>query len=170
LTQIRRFNIDPERSTVSVRAQSRLHGVKSLGAGLNGYVAGNFDDPRSLAEGRISFPMAQMSFGDRIRDFALRRQLNIKRWPQAHFDVQRVEVQERDPWRIQVIGVLSYHDHTLEINLPASGSVSDTQMNATAQFTINLPDIGITPPRFLMFKMANTVTVEVRLYASQGEC
>jgi len=166
----RHYQLDPQRSTVVVKAQSTLHEVTSRGAGLHGFVAGDFSNPETLAEGSISFPLANMSFGDRVRDFALKRHLNIKQWPEARFVVTGVQVEQRDPWRVQVLGKLSYRDHVVDLAVAAVGTVTETTLEATAEFTLKLPEIGITPPRFLLLKVADTVELQVRLYGSQSEC
>ena len=110
--------------------------------------------------------MANMSFGDRVRDWSLRRHLNTSQWPEARATIDSLSVIESSPWRVEVNLSLDYRGSTSRVVAHATGSVDDSGLVATARFTLSLPGIGIEPPRFLLLKVANQVTVEVSLYGS----
>ena len=74
-------------SCVSVLALSTLHSVLGEGFGLSGSISCTLDDLENDAVCEVSFPMAELSFGDKLRNWQLHRHLDTKQWPQATFSL-----------------------------------------------------------------------------------
>jgi len=147
-----------------------MHATSSTADGLTGALSFDLDKIEETAHGSVTVPMARMSFGDRLRDWGMRRHLNVKRWPTAVFDVSTARVESREPWCAQIDGVIRYRDVRLPVSVTATGTVTEESISAQATFECRLTDLGIAPPRFLVLKVADVVQVEVRLYASATGC
>ncbi len=161
----RRWDIDPRQSKVSICASSTLHDSRSSGVGLTGRLHGDPDDLESTAGGSLTVPLKKQTFGDRMRDFAMHRHIDVKRWPDAAFEVAGVEVLSRDPWRIQVSGEITYRDRKTPLTVEATGSLDDDALRANASFALDLPALGIAPPRLLFMKVGDKVDVDVEIVA-----
>jgi polyisoprenoid-binding protein YceI len=153
-----------------VRAQSSLHAVESAASGLTGTISADPDALESTFEASIECPMSNMSFGDRLRDWRLHSHLQTKQWPVARFEVTELQVVERDPWRVQISGDLVYRGQREHLEMNATGSFDDATLQASADFTLNLSQLGLTPPRFLFLKMHDSLEVHVELYAHLAGC
>jgi polyisoprenoid-binding protein YceI len=128
-------------------------------------MSGDLDDLESTASGTVTVPLKSQSFGDRMRDFAMHRHIQVKKWPEAQLVIKRVVVASRDPWSVTVEGALHYQGRTTDLAIDATGSVSPQSLDATATFALDLPTIGIQPPSLLFLKVERSVDVIVRIVA-----
>lgn len=162
---IQRWTLDPDRSWVQITASSTLHDTKSRGSGLMGEAWGDLDDLDATAGGRVRVPLKKQSFGDRMRNFAMHRHIDVKRWPEAAFEVEAVETLSRDPWRIRVSGSIEYRGQRVPLVCDAEGSLDAQGIEAETRFALRLPDLGVRPPKLLWLKVADSVDVEVKIVA-----
>ena len=164
-----RWTVDAAQSEVVVRAQSTLHDTSSRARGVTGTLHGDLDALETTAGGEVVVDLRKMSFGDRVRDFAMSRHLDLKRWPEARFRVDGAEVHSRDPWRITVRGTLRYRDRETAVAVEATGEVTEAGLDARAPLPLSLSGLGVPPPRFLFLKVADAVNAEVHLVATRRE-
>lgn len=165
---VRTWDLDPAASTLTVTARATLHDATSRGAGLGGRLFGDPDDLEATAGGEVQVPLGELRFGDKLRDFAMARHLELARWPEARFVVSGVDVLSRSPWRVRVRGSLHWRDRQTPLSVEATGSI-EGKLDARATFDLDIPSLGVTPPRLLFMKVADLVRVEVRLVGALVE-
>ncbi len=51
------------------------------------------------------------------------------------------------------------------MEIAGKGSIDDSGVDATGTFSLDIRDLGMKPPKFLMFRVEPEVTVEVTLRA-----
>jgi hypothetical protein len=59
--------------------------------------------------------------------------------------------------------VLDWRGRKLELVLAGQGKLDDMSVSASATFELDIRDLGLSAPRFLMFKMEDQVTVAVTI-------
>ncbi len=151
-------------------AQSSLHGVESTVDGLEGSLSVDIGNVEATAAGLVSVPLGRMRFGDRIKEWVFRRHLNVKRWPDAAFEVTGVRVLEQEPWRALIEGALTYRGREHFLSIEATGMLTESGIDAQACFELSLTDLGVEPPRFLILSVSDIVRLNVRLYAGAVGC
>jgi hypothetical protein len=158
------WEIDGVRSSITVRAKSTLHDSKSSGP-VRGRVTG---DPKALdttAGGTVEIPIDKFDFGNALQNAAIRSKLDAGKWPVARFHVTGAKVLSTAPWRVTLLGKLDYRDRTTAMEVEATGRISETDLEARAEFPLNLPSIGVKPPSMLFLKVADDVMVSMVVVA-----
>jgi polyisoprenoid-binding protein YceI len=161
------WTIDPA-STLRVRARSTLHEVASNGTGLSGTVSASLNDIEGTAAGEVTVALKSQSFGDRLRDMAMHRHIEVKRYPTATFVVTAVKEQAREPWSVEVTGQLSYRQRDLSLTFKATGTVDDQRLHASAEVPLRLSNLGVKAPKMLFLKVEDDIVVQVDLHATAG--
>ena len=123
-----------------------------------------------MAGGAAAVSLDQLSSGDRLRDWSIRRHLDVKKWPRASFEVETVSVLSREPWTANIHGTLGFRDQRKPLSVTATGKHDETSLEVQAEFQLCLPEWGLKPPRFLVLKVDDTVSIHVHLYASARGC
>jgi polyisoprenoid-binding protein YceI len=118
----------------------------------------------------VTVDLEQLSSGGRVRDWNIRRHLDVKKWPRATFEVESVSVVSREPWAANLHGTLGFRDQRKRVSVTATGKRNETNLEVQAEFQLCLPEWGLKPPRFLVFKVDDMVSVHVHLYASARGC
>ncbi len=163
---MREWVIDSKRSRIEVRAKSTLHDSRSSGP-LRGRVTGEPEALESSAGGVVEVPVESFDFGNKLQTMAVLSKIDASRHPVARFVVAGAEVLSRNPWRVRVSGALDYRGRKTAFSFEATGSISETALEARAELPVNLPAIGVTPPSLLFMKVADEVLVSVVLVASR---
>lgn len=163
-----RYQIDSEKSGVLVRARSNVHDTDTSIAG----VAGTIDaDPNALeergAEVALGVDMTTADAGDWLKNRKLRKDLDLAAHPRAEFALDALEDIERsgDRFTATARGRLSWRGRKIEISATGEGEVTATHIDATARFDLDVTTLGVVPPKILMFKIEDVVSVEVRVIA-----
>ena len=162
-----RWKVEPT-STLRVRARSTLHDVASHGTGLSGTVSASLDDIERTAAGEVVVALKSQSFGDRLRDMAMHRHIDVKRHPIATFTVRSVTEKAREPWSVEVTGQLRYRGRDLRLTFDATGTVDQTTLHASAEVPLRLSDLGLKAPKMLFLKVEDDIVVQVDLHATAG--
>ncbi len=138
--------------------------------GVVGDLSVNWTQPESTTGGTVTVDLDQLSSGGRVRDWNIRRHLDVKKWPRATFEVESVSVVSREPWAANLHGTLGFRDQRKRVSVTATGKRNETNLEVQAEFQLCLPEWGLKPPRFLVFKVDDMVSVHVHLYASARGC
>ena len=164
------YTVDSSQSRIEVRARSRIHDTTSVFDSIRGSVEAA---PETLRENgaRASFTVDMGSFdaGDWLKNKKLASEIDPKRYPTATFELARLErISDRDHGGFEVAarGRLRYRNHTLEIEISGTGTMDVEGIEARGHFDLDLRDLGMKPPRFLMFKMDPELTIDVFLRAT----
>ncbi|CAN5808002.1 hypothetical protein BH11MYX2_BH11MYX2_17960 [soil metagenome] len=147
-----------------VKARSRLHDVQTTWSKITGEV----DADASAIEGaHAAFVVDMTAFdaGDFIKNRKLRSDFQLEANPSAKFVLRAVKDVVRDGAKFTATaeGVLSWRGKDVVLALAGRGTLDDMRVEATATFELDIRKLGLSAPRFLMIKMDDEVSVEVRV-------
>jgi hypothetical protein len=175
-----------ERGRLVVTARSSVHDTKTVWDRVSGTAEA---DPADLATGAslaVAVDMTSFDAGDFLKNRKLRKDLELERHGPARFalagldDVQ-VATYGSPPMQTsgdlrraigggaaggftaRARGQLVWRGRSLDVVAAGSGRIDAAGFTASARFELDVTRLGVTPPRFLMFKVEDTVLVEVEL-------
>jgi polyisoprenoid-binding protein YceI len=147
-----------------VTARSSLHDTTTTWPRISGEVDA---DAADLGRAALSLEvdMQELDAGDFLKNRKLKKDLELARHPTARFRLARLDgiVAEPGGFAAQAIGPLAWRGRELEIAAAGSGTLDDHRFTARARFDLDVRRLGVTPPRFLMFKVEDVVTVEISI-------
>ena len=152
--------------TLTVRARSRVHDTTTVWTKITGEVIA---DPDTLATAgataRFEVDMTAFDAGDFLKNRKLRKDFDLADHPAASFELQRVTGVVRDgpSFTATAEGVLGWRGRKLGLVLVGQGKLDDMGVSASASFELDIRELGLSAPRFLMFKVEDEVTVEVTI-------
>jgi polyisoprenoid-binding protein YceI len=150
--------------TLTVRARSRIHDTTTVWSRITGEIEA---DPETLASAgataRFEVDMTVFDAGDFLRNRKLRSDFALASHPTARFELTRVRdvVRQGATFTAAAEGVLDWRGRKLGLVLAGQGKLDDMSVSASATFELDIRDLGLSAPRFLMFKMEDEVTVSV---------
>jgi polyisoprenoid-binding protein YceI len=164
-----RYRIDTNASKVVVKARSSIHDTKAKYDKLSGTI----DADRANLNGAtasIKLDMTSFDAGDFLKNRKLRKDLDVKKHPEAAFELTGLEnVEDKDgSVAATAMGILYWRGHEAEVRATGTASITDSSITADATFELNVRDLGVTPPKILMIKVEDIVTVDVSLVARAG--
>jgi polyisoprenoid-binding protein YceI len=152
--------------TLTVKARSRLHNTNTVWSKVTGEVVA---DPATLAtagaSARFEVDMTAFDAGDFLKNRKLRNDFDLAGHPIATFELSRVKdvVREGATFTATAVGVLGWRGKTVALVLEGRGTLDDMALSATATFELDIRTLGLSAPRFLMFKIEDEVTVAVTI-------
>jgi polyisoprenoid-binding protein YceI len=165
---VARYQVDPAGTRVISHARSSIHDTHTVWNEVSGVVLADADSIGD-ATAELSVNMAALDAGDFLKNRKLKKDLDVARHPRATFRLTGLEdVSRKDDGSFEATarGVLSWRGKDVNVTAAGTGSLSDASLDATARFELDVTDLGIAPPRFLMFKVEKVVSVEVTLRAT----
>ena len=153
-------------SSLMVRARSTLHDTKTVWSAVTGDVTA---DPATLGQsGAVAtfhVDMTVFDAGDFLRNRKLRKDFEMDAHPKATFTLTglRDVVGEGGRFRAKADGVLKWRGREVPLVVDGEGTLDGARLAATGKFELDIRKLGMSAPRFLMFKMEDEVTVEVKL-------
>jgi hypothetical protein len=155
--------------TLTVRARSRVHDTTTVWTKITGEIVA---DPDTLATAgptattaRFEVDMTAFDAGDFLKNRKLRKDFDLASHPTASFELQRLTGIVRDgaSFTATAEGLLGWRGRKLGLVLVGRGTLDDMGVSASASFELDIRELGLSAPRFLMFKVEDEVTVEVTL-------
>ena len=153
-------------SRVQVKARSKLHDTTTVWD----HVAGTVDAvPDTLATAgataRFAVDMTKFDAGDWLKNKKLRSDFQMDANPEATFELRAVEnvVRAGDTFTATARGTLRWRGREVALTIQGEGTMTATSIDAKGTFDLDIRELGMKAPRFLMFKMEDEVTVEVTL-------
>ncbi|RMH42051.1 MAG: YceI family protein [Deltaproteobacteria bacterium] len=162
------YRIDTANSRVAVRAKSAIHDTDAVWDRLSGTVDA---DPAALdrdARAELTLDMAQFDAGDFLKNRKLRKDMEVDRYPHARFSLTGLrDVRTASDGQVEALaeGVLRWRDRQVAVRATGRGHVDAAGLDATAAFDLDVRELGMRAPRFLMFKVDDVVEVTVTLRA-----
>ena len=157
-----RFRVQPEASTVTFKATSRLMNADGRFHRLAGEV---LVDPKDLSTAKVtlSIEAASIDTGIALRDNHLRSEdfFDARRFPIITFESGRVEATGR---RGIVAGRLTLHGVTREIAVPVDVGLTTVALVVSGTLVINRRDYGLIYQSFLS-PIADDVLVVFTIHA-----
>ena len=163
------YAIDPARSNVVVCARSSIHDTNTTWSRVTGTIDA---DPAALegAAASIAVDMRAFDAGDFLRNRKLKKDLDVDRYPEAAFTLTGLrDVVDKggNVFAATAEGTLRWREREVTVRAAGEGRVDAERVEATARFELDVRDLGIKPPKFLMLKVEEVVAVEVTITATR---
>lgn len=166
------YRVDSGASRVESRARSSIHDTTTRWGALRGEIEAS---PETLAaEGaraRFTLDMSDFDAGDWLKNRKLKKDLQLERYPEAVFELdalEAVEEKEDGSFTARARGRIAWRGSEAEVVIEGSAKLDQSSLEARGRFELDVTRLGVSPPRFLMFKVEDTVEVEVELTARPG--
>lgn len=153
-------------SQLRVTARSKVHDTSTVWDTITGEVEADGATLASAgARARLTVDMARFDAGDWLKNRKLRKDYDLDHHARAEFELLGLDgvVADGDRFRATARGVLRWRGKELAIALAGDGVVAGDRLEATGRFELDIRTLGLTAPRFLMFKVEDEVAVEVVL-------
>jgi polyisoprenoid-binding protein YceI len=151
---------------LTVQARSSVHDVSTVWSKIGGEVDA---EPDAIAAARATFEVDMTAFdaGDWLKNRKLRKDFDLEQHPRATFELRRVSDVVRDgadgAFTAKAEGLLRWRGKELALELAGSGTLDRERLAARATFELDIRKLGLSAPRFFVFKMEDVVTVAVEL-------
>jgi hypothetical protein len=167
---VARYIVDSRASHLVVSARSSIHDTDTRWEHIEGEVQADPDTLDSAgASGRFTVDMTRYDAGDWLKNRKLKKDLEVESYPSAGFAITGLrEVTRTDDGSFQATcdGVLSWRGREVTIAVNGTGRVDAAGIEARGSFELDIRDLGVEPPKVLMFKVSEQVTVQVTLKAT----
>lgn len=166
-----RFVVDPARSKVWFEARSSLHPIRAETDEVEGFfeaelLSSTLVDASTPPTGAIVVPLAKLSSGNALYDLELRRRAGARRHPKITGRLSSLE-ETQVRGRYLVSGDVIFRDVTRSIqDVVRLQFLDPSTICLEGTHSFDMREFGIDPPRVLLFSVAPTVSVGMRLVAS----
>jgi polyisoprenoid-binding protein YceI len=148
--------------TLTVKARSSVHDTTTTWNKVTGSVDA---DPDAIESAKATFTVDMTSFdaGDWLKNRKLRKDFDMDAHPSATFTLERVSDVQRDGGRFtaKAHGTLRWRGKDVVLELAGQGTLDRDRLEAKAAFSLDIKKLGLSAPKFFVFKMEDEVTVEV---------
>lgn len=151
---------------LTVKARSRVHDTTTTWNKVTGEVEADAETLATIgAKATFRVDMTAFDAGDFLKNRKLRKDFDLEGHPAATFELTAVRDVVRDgpSFSATAEGTLKWRGHEVGLVLAGQGKLDAVSLEAKATFELDIRKLGMTAPRFLMFKMEDEVTVEVRV-------
>ena len=150
--------------TLTVKARSSVHDTTTRWDKITGEVEAD-PDAIEAARGSFSVDMTAFDAGDWLKNRKLRKDFEMDRHPTATFSLEAVSLSKREANAFEATarGTLRWRGKAVPIELGGKGSLDTKRLAADATFELDITRLGLTAPRFFMFKVEDVVTVAITL-------
>ena len=147
---------------LTVKARSSVHDTTTVWDKITGDV----DADASAIEGAkatFSVDMTKFDAGDFLKNRKLRKDFEMDAHPTATFTLTRVSdvVRDGSKFTAKAEGTLKWRGKEVVLALSGQGTLDEKQVEAKGTFELDIRKLGLSAPRFFMFKMEDEVTVDV---------
>ena len=147
---------------LTVKARSTVHDTTTVWDKITGSVDA---DASAIEQAKATFSVDMTKFdaGDFLKNRKLRKDFDMEAHPTATFTLERVSDVVRDgaKFTAKAEGTLAWRGKEVVLVLTGQGTLDETRVEANATFELDIRKLGLSAPRFFMFKMEDEVTVEV---------
>ena len=153
-------------SRLRVTARSKVHDTSTVWDAITGEAEA---DPATLATAgataRCAVDMTKFDAGDWLKNRKLRKDYDLEHHARAEFELHGLDDVEDAGGRFKARarGVLRWRGKEIPLVIAGEGAVTADRLEATGTFELDIRTLGLTAPRFLMFKVEDEVAVEVVL-------
>jgi polyisoprenoid-binding protein YceI len=161
-TSMARYAISTGKLTV--KARSSVHDTTTVWDKITGDVDAS-PDAIEAAKATFTVDMTKFDAGDFLKNRKLRKDFDMDGNPTATFTLQRVSDVVRDGTRFtaKAEGTLRWRGKEVVLVLSGQGSLDDKHVEAKASFELDIKKLGLSAPRFFVFKMEDEVTIDVTI-------
>ena len=174
------YRVDSQRSRIVVRARSSVHDTSTTWSQITGQLDADAATLDSAgATGSFQVDMMSYDAGDWLKNRKLKKDFDLPGHPTATFELQQVsDVKPAGPaasgdapgseaarFSATAIGLLRWRGKELTVTVRGDGQMTGDALHADGAFELDIRQLGLQPPRFLMFKVEDEVTVEITIHA-----
>ena len=148
--------------TLTVQARSRVHDTTTVWNKITGEIVADPDTlPTAGATARFEVDMTAFDAGDFLKNRKLRKDFDLAGHPTASFTLERLANVVRDGANFTATaeGTLTWRGRKVGLVLAGHGKLDDMGVSASATFELDIRTLGLSAPRFLMFKVEDEVTI-----------
>jgi polyisoprenoid-binding protein YceI len=147
---------------LTVKARSTVHDTTTVWDKITGDVDADIDAIEQ-AKATFTVDMTKFDAGDFLKNRKLRKDFAMEAHPTATFTLTRVSDVIRDgaKFTAKAEGTLSWRGKQVVLVVSGQGTLDEKHVEATGTFELDIRKLGLSAPRFFMFKMEDEVTVEV---------
>jgi polyisoprenoid-binding protein YceI len=153
-------------SKLVVKARSSVHDTTTTWDVVTGTVEAD-PDTLATAGATATFTVDMTSFdaGDWLRNRKLKKDFEMESHPKAIFELTKVKdvVRTGAEFTATAEGVLRWRGKDVPLIVQGKGTLDAGSLAATGRFELDIRKLGLSAPRFLMFKMEDEVAVDVTL-------
>jgi polyisoprenoid-binding protein YceI len=147
---------------LTVKARSSVHDTTTVWE----QIAGDVDaDAAAIEHAKATFTVDMTKFdaGDFLKNRKLRKDFALESHPTATFTLTRVSdvVRDGDRFTAKAEGVLRWRGKDVPLVLSGQGTLDAQRVEARASFELDIKKLGLSAPKFFVFKMEDEVTIEV---------
>jgi len=147
---------------LTVKARSSVHDTTTVWDKITGDVDA---DANAIEQAKATFSVDMTKFdaGDFLKNRKLRKDFAMDDHPTATFTLTRVSdvVRDGSKFTAKAEGALAWRGKQVVLVLSGQGTLDDKSVEAKGTFELDIKKLGLTAPRFFVFKMEDEVTVEV---------
>ena len=147
---------------LTVKARSSVHDTTTVWDKITGTVDA---DANAIEQAKATFSVDMTKFdaGDFLKNRKLRKDFEMDSHPTATFTLTRVSdvVRDGSKFTAKAEGTLAWRGKSVVLTLSGQGTLDDKHVEAKGTFELDIRKLGLSAPRFFMFKMEDEVTVEV---------
>ena len=147
-----------------VKARSAVHDTVTTWDKISGDIDAHPDTLATQgATATFAVDMTSFDAGDWLKNRKLRKDFEMDSHPRATFTLKKVSDVIRDgaKFTANAEGVLAWRGREVVLKISGQGTLDDRRVTASGSFELDIRDLGLSAPRFLMFKVQDEVTVTV---------
>jgi polyisoprenoid-binding protein YceI len=147
---------------LTVKARSSVHDTTTVWE----QIAGEVDaDAAAIEQAKATFSVDMTKFdaGDFLKNRKLRKDFALESHPTATFTLTRVSdvVRDGDRFTAKAEGLLRWRGKEVPLVLSGQGTLDAQRVEARASFELDIKKLGLSAPKFFVFKMEDEVTIVV---------
>jgi polyisoprenoid-binding protein YceI len=152
---------------LTVKARSSVHDTTTVWDKITGDVTA---DASAIEQAKATFTvdMSKFDAGDFLKNRKLRKDFEMDAHPTATFTLTRVSdvVRDGSQFTAKAEGVLAWRGKQVPLVVSGQGTLDDRHVEAKGTFELDIRKLGLSAPRFFVFKMEDEVTVEVAVHGA----
>lgn len=153
--------------TLTVKARSSVHDTTTVWNRITGEVEASADAIEN-ATATFSVDMTAFDAGDFLKNRKLRKDFAMDSHPTATFTLSRVSdvLRDGEKFTAKAEGTLRWRGKEVPLVLTGQGSLDERRVEARGTFELDIKKLGLTAPKFFVFKMEDEVTIAVSVSGS----
>lgn len=155
-------------TALAIQARSSIHDTTTSFPKVTGTVEADPDTLETAgATARFTVDMSEFDAGDWLKNRKLRKDLELSKYATSEFELREVRdvVRDGDAFTAVAVGVIRYRGREVQMQIQGKGTMTADAIEATGSFDLDIRELGMQPPKILMFKVEPEVTVSVTLRA-----
>ena len=155
-------------SVVELSAKSSVHPIHGEIRNLRGEATVDVQDGKLVPAGASAWIEAdteQLQTGKKLEDIALRKQIEVKKYPSVRYEVRSVD---GGPDTFKVTGAFTFHGVTQEFAEEVRASIDGGKLRVEGEHEFDIRDFGVEPFKILTMKIYPEVNLKVRLVGTEA--